>query len=453
MAEARAALAAAAAATGAVDRRRPSRISVAGSAEERYAQASGVLEPAEALRLAHAVGDALCDAADERNGGLRWAARAEWSEGQEYSPDLYTGAAGIGLFLAELAHATAGERYADAARGAARWLSGPVWGRGRAQHGLHGGEPGVAYFFLRLAELLDEPGYIQAAELRMRRLRGAPFATVDLIYGAAGTILPLLRLHAVTGDRAYLRDARAAGDHLVTTARPAPDGGVGCYWEVTPPWPGEAVTPYLGLMHGVAGMGLALARLAAVSGEERYLDVAKGAAELLLTQARASGEGALSWPRRLGDMKLGLQAHCHGAGGISQFLLALNRLAPDSRYRAAAEAGVRTVAAQLGRETRSGICHGLSGLGNALLDAYQALGTEHCLELAREVGGQLQRFHVSDSSGIASDGSGAGDPERRGVYAMNGEGAVSPDLMLGYAGVGSFLLRLAEPTMPEPILG
>jgi lantibiotic modifying enzyme len=407
------------------------------------------LTSADALRLAREVGDALCAAAEERDGGLCWATRIELSERLQRSPDLYSGAAGIGLFLAELAHATGEGRYAEAARGAARWLTGPVWSRGCAQHGLHGGEPGVAYFFLRLAELLDEPHYVTAAELRMRRLRNAPRVTVDLIHGTAGTILSLLHVHAVTGESGYLADARAAGDELVRAALPAPKGDSGCYWQVASAEPGGATAPYLGLLHGAAGIGLALAQLAAAAHEEYYLGVARRAAELLLMQARPSQvgppdaglseHGALAWPRRLGDETPGVQAHCHGAGGIGQFFLRLDRLAPDARYREAAKGAAQTVAARREREPRSCVCHGLSGTGNVLLDYHQALGDPHWLALARECGGHLLRF---------------GRAEQTGMYKMNIDGPVSPDLMLGYAGIGSFLLRLANPeTAHELILG
>jgi hypothetical protein len=452
MAEAQDALAEAVAHHAAPRGRRSAMSSADVVESEPRPQAPASIDPNEAMLLAQEVGNALCAAAEEHGGGLRWATRDEASEHRFYSPDLYAGAAGIGLFLAELARTSGEQRYADTARGAARWLAGPAWGRGRARHGFHGGEPGIAYFFLRLAELLNEPGYIQAAELRMRRLRGAPYETVDLLYGAAGTILPLLHLHAATGESEYLRDARAAGDHLVQTALPGPRGGAGCYWDVVLPAPGGPSTSYLGLLHGVAGMGLALARLAEASGEERYLTVARQAADLLLTQARASGEGALSWPRHLNDPTPGLQQHCHGAGGIGQFFLRLNRLAPDPRYRAAAEAAVRTVAALRERETRSGVCHGLSGTGSALLDCYQAFGDSRWLELAQACAGDLQRLRPpapTDSSSWAGD---VDEPERRGVYAMNGEGALSPDLMLGYAGAGSFLLRLAAPKSARDLI-
>jgi lantibiotic modifying enzyme len=420
------------------------------SAEESAKTGSALLEvnPSEALRLAREVGDALLAAAEKRGDGLCWKSQSEVQEHTEYSPDLYAGAAGIGLYLAELARETGDERYAEAARGAARWLGGPVWGRGRAQHGLHGGEPGVAYFFLRLADLLDAPGYVTAAELTMRRLRGTSPVTVDLIYGTAGTILPLLHLHAVTGASEFLADARAAGDDLLRTARAAPRGK-GCYWEVAAAIRGGPVTPYLGLLHGAAGMGLALARLAQVTGEERYLSTAVGAAELLLTEAvpsrvHVAGVGAgtemdaLTWPGSLGDKTEGLQAHCHGAGGISQFLIWLDHLVPEPRYRDAAKKAVYTVAAQRGSETRSCICHGLSGTGHLMLDCYQAFGDPEWLAFARECAGHLQRFRR---------------PDQAGVYAMHGRERISPDLMLGYAGAGSFFLRLVNAaTARDPIL-
>ena len=384
----------------------------------------------EALHLAREIGDALCAAAEEHGGGLCWKRRFEWIERTEYSPDLYAGAAGIGLFLAELARTTGEERYADAARGAARWLSGPVWGRGRSQHGFHSGEAGVAFFFLRLAELLDAPGYVAAADLRLRRLRGAAPLTIDLMYGTAGTILGLLAMHAVSGETQYLVEGRRLGDELVGKALPA-KASRGCYWEIPSSAPGGPVSPHLGLLHGVAGVGLALAYLGCVTGDEYYVDCAQGAAELLLAQAVANParEELLIWPGHVDDAARGLQAHCHGAGGIGQFFLWLDALAPDQRYRKAARSAAYAIAAQRATETRAGICHGVSGTGHFMLDCHHRFGDSQWLALAGECGGLLERFRV---------------PERPGVYAMHGKEAVSPDLMLGYAGPGSFLLRFAK---------
>jgi lantibiotic modifying enzyme len=392
---------------------------------------------ANALALAREVGDALCDAAEDRGGGLCWQRRLEWGEHTGYSPDLYAGAAGVGLFLAALARKTGEERYADAARAAARWVAGPVWGRGRAQHGFYEGEAGVAYFFLRLADLLDAPGYVRAAELRLRRLRGASCRTVDLMYGSAGTLLGLLAVHAVTGDEQYLTDARQAGDDLVATALRPPDGGDGCYWNVEAAYPGGPAIPYLGLFHGAAGIALALAHLGGVTGDERLSATARATADLLLERARVSDAGSLTWPRHLGDTAVGLQAPCHGAGGIGQFFLTLDRLMPDPRYRETAEAAGRTIAASWTSELRSGLCHGVSGAGDFMLECYQAFGDRRWLTAARQCAGRLDGFRV---------------PEQPGVYAMRDVDAVSPDLLLGYAGVGAFLLRLADPARATDLI-
>lgn len=438
MREARDALAAAARQLENTHGNTPRRVKAAVD-ESNTSPAPSDVNPEEALRLAREIGDALCAAAEDHGGGLCWKRRFEWIERTEYSPDLYAGAAGIGLFLAELARTTGEERYADTARGAARWLAGPAWGRGRTQHGFHSGEPGIAFFFLRLAELLEAPGYVAAADMRLRRLRGAASLTIDLMYGTGGTILGLLAMYAATGDSQFLVEAQTIGDELVTKALPA-KGSQGCYWEIPSSAPGGPVIPHLGLLHGVAGVGLALAYLGCVTGDEHYVDTAQGAAELLLAQAVSSptnisvegGEqdGQLfTWPGHLDDTAKGLQAHCHGAGGIGQFFLWLDALVPNQRYRKAAERAAYAIAAQRATEIRAGICHGVSGRGHFMLDCYQRFGGSQWLVLASECGGHLQRFRL---------------PERPGVYAMHGKGAVSPDLMLGYAGVGSFLLRFAK---------
>lgn len=397
------------------------------------------LDCTRALRLAREVGDALCGEAEECGAGVRWTRRFEWSDDRERSPDLYGGAAGIGLFLAELAKTTGSDRYAATAREAARWLCGPMWGRGRAQHGLHNGEAGVAFFLLRLAELLDCPGYVDAAVMRLRRLRGARCGTVDVMYGSAGTILGLLACHAVTGNGEFLADAVELAEVLLAEALPAGDG---VYWEVASAAPSGPVLPYLGLLHGSAGVGLALAALALATADDRYRQTAVAVANHLVAQAVPTETGvgtALTWPRFVGDTKPGMQAHCHGAGGIAGFFLLLGRMFPDASYAEVAQGGARAVLAGGPGITQSGVCHGVSGAGHLMLDCHQAFGDLEWRSRAGYFGQRLQSFRV--------DG-------RPGMYSLQQGQTATPDLMLGYAGVGSFLLRIADPAgTPDLVLG
>jgi class IV lanthipeptide synthase len=394
--------------------------------QSRRESAAAAATHEEPIAVARAVADALCASAIERDGGLCWSAR-DPVDGREYlTPDLYSGAAGIALFLAELARATGEQRYADAARGAASWLAGPIWGHGRALPGLHIGESGVGYFFLRLAKLLEEPGYVYAAELRARRMADLPFKTVDLLSGAAGAALFLVRLAAASADDAYLRQASVAGSLLVQAARPGP-GGAGCFWEVGTLDPSESARPYLGMAHGAAGIALALDELGRATEDDSYLDCAQRAAALLLLQAKPHGTGRV-WPCLLGDPEPGVQAWCHGAGGIGRFFL--NRIShdPDPSYEEAGRQAAQTIAEQIEAREHSGLCHGLAGDGSFFLECERVLGDLQYLELARRCFRRLDEFRTAD----------------RGVYRVGQADTVSPDLWLGYAGVGAFCLRLAE---------
>lgn len=396
----------------------------------------GSMCPEEALTRATDAGTALLASAEARNGGLCWPIPGSGGSTITRDPDLYSGTAGIALFLTELGAATGEQRFADGAHAAARWLAGPDWTRGWSQHGLHGGEPGVAWLFLCMAELLDAPSYVTAAELRMRRLLGAVPQTVDILHGTAGTIIALLRLHAATGEAEYLELSRTFGDDLVAAAVPAPGGRRGRYWHVAPIGPGSP-EPLLGLLHGAAGIGYALVELADATADDRYHNAACAAADLLLDQGRRAGGGGLVWPRRINDADAGVQAHCHGAGGIARFFLRLHRRSPERRYADAAVGAARAVAASAARQADSGLCHGLSGAGNLFLDCHSEFADGEWLVMARECARQLDRFAVPQLTGQSRSSIG---------------GPVLPGLMLGYAGPASFLLRLSKSNTSERFL-
>lgn len=394
---------------------------------------------ARPLEQAREIGDALCDSRIERDGGVCWPTCTGQGGAPFCGPDLYQGTAGIALFLAALGRATGESRYMSTARDAARWLAGPVWAAGRAQPGLYCGESGVGWFFIRLAELLKEPAYLSAAELRARRLHGVRFESFDLFHGAAGYVAFLVRLARATARRSYLDEALRVGEWLIDSARPVPDNRAGWYWPSAIPnlrnLHNEAL---LGLAHGVAGIALALLELGKAAENDSVLRIPQAIGDFLVSDVRPHPDGGSRWRENLHDESMRLQAQCHGAIGISQFLIRLNEIEAREGYAETARQAAITVRRELPRRATPGLCHGVAGDGNFHLDLFRFLGDRDCLLDARGCATHLQQYR---------------DPDRVGRYQTTSDGISRPDLCVGDAGVGWFFLRMEHPhTTGDPVL-
>jgi lantibiotic modifying enzyme len=198
-------------------------------------------------------------------------------------------------------------------------------------------------------------------------LAAAPEAS--LYSGSSGVVLFLLRLHAATGDRAALAQARAGAAALVADLEALPEAGlytgvagVGAtlleLWRVT----GEARdrdavlrcvrvleershavgagvewSPTTDVIAGGAGIGLFLLAAARELDEAAALELARRAGLRLLELARAEAHG-LSWamdpdfPRRMPNFS-------HGTAGVAYFLARLFEETGEERFLAAARAG------------------------------------------------------------------------------------------------------------------
>ena len=378
--------------------------------------------------LARTTADALCQAAEPREGGLAWAVAREGGQRTSYPDAIYSGAAGIALFLASGHDVTGDETCRDVVHGAARWLSSAEWGHGSRLCGLHVGEAGIGHFYLVIADLLGVPGYLEMAQLRARRLDGVEPVTLDLVGGAAGLLLFLQELHDATSDSTFGRAALELSNEVLARSE-ATDAGL--YWEVPDGWPGGATHSYLGLLHGAAGIGLALLTVGVRQRERQLIDAAAQVGDQLLSCARLdldTEHSALTWtwPLCLGDPTPTLSRHCHGGGGISQFLIRLWLARGDCRFLGAAVGAAETVASR--DPAHSSLCHGLAGDGMLFLDLYQATGDERWRARATGVARRLAGHQGPEPGGWR------GSAEQEG----------SPGLMTGDAGVGAFLLRLSH---------
>ncbi len=177
------------------------------------------------------------------------------------------------------------------------------------------------------------------------------------------------------------------------------------------------------------------------SGDARFLQAARGAARWLASLALPAlddGSG-LNWP--VEDGQVPTHAFwCHGAGGIGKFFLhaADLNIVPDALDFAARAARTVSRASRWAGPIR---CHGLAGNIEFLLDMARATGDPSywadCEPLAR-----LLVAQVVDGHGTVN-------------WDEDVPDVLTPDYMLGYAGVVACFLRLANlwssPSPPTPL--
>ncbi|HSP79552.1 MAG TPA: lanthionine synthetase LanC family protein, partial [Myxococcaceae bacterium] len=121
---------------------------------------------------------------------------------------------------------------------------------------------------------------------------------------------------------------------------------------------------------------------------------------------------------------------CYGAPGIGTFLLHAAKLGVVPEARELLEGAARATA-RVGRWAAPTQCHGLAGSLELLLDLYQETGGRAWLTEAGSLARLLETFAVESEEGLG--------------FMSDMPELVTPDYMVGTAGVLACLLRLAEP--------
>ena len=356
--------------------------------------------------------------------------------------DLYGGTPGIAMFLARLHHATGERLFAQTAEAAFEHalaaLDGtPLEGRGS----LWSGWAGAAWALLDAGEALGRSGYIerglQIAEA-VSRLDPTPAAT-DVMSGSAGLIPFMLRMHLRYGHQWAADAALRHGTALVANARRTAEG---CSWATMPEMDGYENRHLTGYSHGACGIGLALLELSTLAGDARFHDA--GAQSIAYEQRWFSPQHG-NWPD-FREMRLNTPesqwaysvAWCHGAPGIALARLRAWQLTEQPAYREQAMAALRTTAASVVATAPGAgawcLCHGTAGNADVLLAGATALGEPSLRQAAEQAA--LRGIDTYENADL---------PWPPGV---NG-GVENPSLMLGSAGVGWFLLRLATDNVPS----
>jgi lantibiotic modifying enzyme len=188
---------------------------------------------------------------------------------------------------------------------------------------------------------------------------------------------------------------------------------------------------YLGYAHGAAGIADALLDLFEVTADARLFEAACGTARWLQSLAVPALDDAsgLCWPTAEGAEPVAAY-WCHGAAGIGRFWI---HAAALGVMPGAADVAARAIAttARGARWAGPTQCHGLAGAIEVLIDAYQANNDPAFLAKARILERLLLAFACEVDGQLA--------------WPSESPTVITPDYNVGYAGVASALLRLADP--------
>ncbi|WP_435600112.1 class IV lanthionine synthetase LanL [Streptomyces sp. C10-9-1] len=277
------------------------------------------------------------------------------------------GAAGVLAVLTRYFELTGDRRLPEVLSTAGHWMAARTDTRS-TRSGLHFGGRGTAWALYEAGRVLEDRVLVEhATALALAPQEPAPHH--DITHGRAGSGLAATHLWHRTGDQRFAERVVEAADALVAAATPEPSG---VSWPAPPEVvTGSAGERYLGFAHGTAGIGCFLLAASAVTGRREHRDLALAAGEALAAASLTVG-GAAQWPSRAGDVPTA-PYWCHGSAGIGSFLLRLWQATGDDRYGDLARGAARAVMERASRAPLAQ-CHGLAGNGDFLLDLAAATG-------------------------------------------------------------------------------
>jgi len=360
---------------------------------------------------------------------------------------LYGGTLGILLFLAYLGYLTGKGRYTDLARKAlASVLKRLDQSPASAPYesmvdgiGAFSGCGGIIYTLAHVAALWGDAALLSRAEHIIERTaaRVEHDRSLDVIGGVAGLIPVLCGFYRVTGFRPALKVARNCADHLITLAHPM-DSGIA--WDT----PVRSTRPLTGFSHGAAGFAWALHEIGALTGEPSYI---KASMDAVAYERSVFSPEATNWPDFRGDGSVPPGAPeslrngptfsmtwCHGAPGIALARLISLGHGYDSALRTDAEIALE-ITLRCGFGMNHSLCHGDLGNLEPVLVASQVLGGSRWQNAVSTISSRIL-------AGIKADGCICGVPQ----------GVETPGLLVGLAGIGYGLLRLADPARVPSVL-
>ncbi len=369
---------------------------------------------------------------------LDWSGDSEAFQLVELGAGLYNGVSGIGLFLAAHAAVTGCAESADLARAAIAHFRGQFTGRNAARYargvGIGGGSGlgSLIYALSVMSKHLRDDGLLADAHALVALATDDLIAAdqqLDVIGGAAGAILGLLRLHRESKSADVLARATRCGEHLLRQSRVGAEGrrswtGLGGPHDVN------------GMSHGAAGFAYALASLASATGRD---DFANAAAECIAFENASYDPRRHTWPAIFGDGQQHWPTQwCHGAPGVGLARIGIVRLHGANATPLIADVENAVTAVQDGWSSQllDTLCCGALGSVEFLAEAGIALGRSELCDLASR-----RLLNVMSAATARGDYRWSGGSRR-----------FNPGLFRGIAGIGYTALRRIDESLPNVLL-
>ena len=386
--------------------------------------------------------------------GLVWPADPQKPD--ERPANLYSGSAGVVLFLLELHRATGDRQALDDALAGADWLAATLPAADAPADavqaavrdaGLYTGVAGLAVVLEAAHQVGGQERHRLAARRALDLLAlaattrddGVAWSPVtDVVSGTAGIGLALLQLHQRLGDARALDLAVRAGRRLVRLAQPAPAGLPGRRWEMSPGFAREMPN----FSHGTAGIAYFLATLHQAAPEPAFLAAALDGGRYLQAIAATPAPGARLVHHHTPDGEdLFYLGWCHGPVGTARLFHRLGEATGDTAWREWVRMGARGITRSGVPEQRTpgfwnnvSVCCGNAGVSDFFLSLHRTLGDAAHLAYAERVAQDTLRRATRDAAGMRWV-----QAEHRAQPALL---VAQTGYMQGAAGVGTAMLRL-----------
>ncbi len=389
----------------------------------------------------------------ETDDGTYWPVVPDTSSAGDIS--LYHGSPGVVLFYLELFKATGDSVYLQTAGRGATWLmhkadrnnNGYSWNinvrnRQIPETGLYTGTAGIGSVFLEMYKHTGKDEYLEyaagAADWLCKSIipkeNGAVWGNSnDIVSGAAGIGLFLIRAAKELREQSYLITAKKAGYYLINEAIVDKHG---FKWQGIKGW--EKLYP--NFSHGTSGIAFFLASLFKETGMQGFYESSYEGAGWLMAYKRGEKDEA-SWYHHEPDGKdLFYVSWCHGPGGSARLFYQLYKISgKQDMLDWVNKSATWLMNCGLDSNPLKGhwnlsVCCGSAGIGEFFADIYKTSGKKEYLLWAEKMADEL--ISKSNAGGMGWKWVQAEHRTRPDeVYAQTG-------FSQGAAGIGLFFLKM-----------